>query len=502
MRVKPLMSILLLALLLANILLGCQSEQDKIYDELTKDSSSTGLSSQIEELSSLEEDDLKGELTLIDTYTGDRNVGLPAIAQEFMKLHPKVQIKIEAGIPVSELETPGAYENFMQQIAVELMSGEAPDIMGTLGNLTPRDCASANLLYDLYQWMEQDENFVLDDYYRNLFEALEYDGKLFTLPIGFSCDVVFLNQHILDGLGIKLEPWDSLDYTDILSISRQAEEEGLVAEDYTLEYMGLNSGYSLFYQVEIPDFINMQESTVRFDSPEFIDYLNATKGILSSQEMDGSVVTLSGSKFVNEFAESNESSNTSLFFKTSIGLEDLTTLAYPPEGCVGPLLLTSRQGTVAFYPSPALSVPTSCKDPELAWEFLKFCIAPVEKAAYWNQYRPDGSVDIARGVLPVAKENMRAYGDLYAQICAAREEKQSGGTTSFVPNTSDSPLVQPFWDNFSEFVSSANATKGYYFGLSTIVDPILLDFYRTDSLSPENCAKLMQEKAGLYFGER
>lgn len=64
MRVKPLMSILLLALLLANILLGCQSEQDKIYDELTKDSSSAGLSSQIEELSSLEEDDLKENLPL------------------------------------------------------------------------------------------------------------------------------------------------------------------------------------------------------------------------------------------------------------------------------------------------------------------------------------------------------------------------------------------------------------------------------------------------------
>ncbi len=427
------------------------------------------------------QEELPQELTLIEIYGGSPSTGLSGLVKEFQKAHPDVKVTIEVGIPGSKLGDGNAYHDFMQKMAVELMSGEAPDILDTLGNLTPRDCASSHLLYNLYEWMEQDEDFAMDDYYENLIKSMEYEGQLFTLPVNFQCETAYLNRNILDALGLHYDAWDTLDYQDILSISQQAQEQGLVSEDYTLEFEDLCGAYALFLDQELPDFIDLEAGTVSFDSPEFIEYLEDTKRIPTHRETEGEIRTISGGDILQHYSDSLAEENTSLLLKTTLLLDDLAKQQSMPENCVGPLVITSRKGTAAYYPFVSLSVPTSCQNPELAWEFLKFCIAPVDKPSCWGE--PEGGTDIARGCLPVGKANLRAYGDLYAQ--------RSGET-----------LSEPFWDGFSGMISSITASREYYYGVLNVTEPVLLDYYNTSTLTAEECARLMQEKATIYFGER
>lgn len=115
---------------------------------------------------------------------------------------------------------------------------------------------------------------------------------------------------------------------------------------------------------------------------------------------------MSGSEIMGDFSQSNQEGNHSLLLYDALTLENLLSLSEIPENCVGPLILSSRQGDVSFSSIMAFVVPAGCADPELAWEFLKFCVAPVETPAFYSFYHPEGSVDIAQGGFPVAKENL------------------------------------------------------------------------------------------------
>ena len=349
--------------------------------------------------------------------------------------------------------------------------------------------------------MEADEDFKKDEYFQNLFQALEYEGGLYTLPITLDRKMLFLNRSLLEALDLHYEPWDAVDYKELLSISRQAEEKGLLAPDYTLEFQDLSGPYALFLDEELPDFIDMQGGRACFDSPEFIEYLEDTKAMPSKRQASDGIVVLSGGNVLQAFSDSNAAANTSLLFKTSFLLGDLAKMTDLPENVAGPFILVSRKGTSAAYLSSSLSVPTSCSDPELAWEFLKFCIAPVESPAYFNQYRPEGSVDIVRGQIPVSRANLRAYGKLYCQAQLAQQKSPGGWAAAFTPAAED-PLGEAFWEGYSSSIEAVTSTPEYTYGLKRVIEPILQEFYDTTSLSAQECARQMQEKAALYFGEK
>ena len=50
------------------------------------------------------------------------------------------------------------------------------------------------------------------------------------------------------------------------------------------------------------------------------------------------------------------------------------------EGCSKPLVMQASTGDTVFgVGSNVYSITSSCKDPELAWEFLMFCVEEVER---------------------------------------------------------------------------------------------------------------------------
>ncbi|MDO4356746.1 MAG: ABC transporter substrate-binding protein, partial [Clostridia bacterium] len=147
-----------------------------------------------------------------------------ALAEAFNKTHPGKKIIVE------EVLTGEA-------LATELMSGKADYILNTSGtNLDVSKIAASGLFVDLYEWMDSDPDFHRDDYFENLFEAMEYDGHLYGILAHFHTPVVFLNRPMVEALGVSYEPLDSINIVDILDLYDAAKAQGLMSENTPLAF--------------------------------------------------------------------------------------------------------------------------------------------------------------------------------------------------------------------------------------------------------------------------
>lgn len=469
---------------------GCQNESSQVFSKAAEKPAPS--SSTVEPADS--------ELTIISAYV-DRNTGIAALAKEFEKFHPGVTVTVIEGIPANQIGEGDAWNNFMESLATQLMSGEAPDILVDPGVLNPKKYAENGLVYDLYEWMDADPDFHRDDYYENLFRAFEYRGCLYTVPASFVIDAVYLNRNITDGVGESCQPWDTVDYPTLLSIYDRAVEKNLLADSFTLEYMDQKGRKALFQDVELPEYIDEEKGETSFDSPEFIRYLEETKRIPSNRLTSEGILSITGGEILQSFSDSNAQENTSLMLTNMVTLNGLTELSAPAPGCAGPLILASEEGTASFYADMPLTVPVSCKNPELAWEFIKFAIGPVQAPAYGELYAPEGGADILHGSLPVNKENMRSYGKLCAQADLALKQDPGFWTEHFDPASAECPLDDAFFDRLDRMIGGFTSARSRYDGLSKVISPILCQYYDTDILTAEDCARQIQEKATLYFGE-
>ena len=133
---KNLAVVLVLCLLLA-CFSACQSEQDEIYSQAVEDQKSAVSAAPTAEPGDGEasempqsEDSLAGELTIRVGVLRDM-YRINSLAMEFMKLHPGVNVTIDADYSItqwsglSSAEKRMNQESFRSQLRIEIASGEA-----------------------------------------------------------------------------------------------------------------------------------------------------------------------------------------------------------------------------------------------------------------------------------------------------------------------------------------------------------------------------------------
>ena len=481
-----------LALALAGCLLfgavGCQGEQEEIYSQ------AMGESSAAQEAAQESGEELSGELTILSVYEFNQEL----ITEQFEKLHPGVKINVEVGVEsIGDYGKAEPWDQFMEELATRLMSGDGPDILLDPGVFTPKQYHQSGVAYNLLEWMDSDPEFHREDYFENILEAYEVEGAQYALPTSIGLTPLYLNKTLCDAAGVSYSPWDIVDYKELLDIWREADSQGLLDPAFTLEYEDQKGPSQLFYSQEMPTFIDGKAGTCSFDSPEFVQYLEDTKAIPSNRTMAEGALTLGGPDLVEAFGNANQGKNTSLLLQVPADLGSLATVMDVPENVVGPLVLGSSGGGV-LCSSSTLVVPTSCADPDLAWEYLKFSVAPVEEASYSWIYQPEVSVDISQGSFPLAKQNLAAYGEVYAK--AAVYQKTHESIKGFDPTTMDSAVPEGLFSQLEQVFS--NYTLGDTMGrVGDILSPVLQQYYDTDTLSAQECAEELQGKVEIWLSE-
>ena len=376
----------------------------------------------------------------------------------FMKEHPGV--KIETKVVFDNDVTDEQYNEGLNTLLTELASDQRADIYDATYLPSEIKTKGSGYFEDLNQYIDADPNFNRDDYYDNILRAAEVDGKLYQIPEGFYYVMLRLNRNITDELNYEVP--DEMDINDLYELYQQAKP--IADDDFTIDVQ--NNIYVFLPMTEDRAYLKKEE--VNFDSENYVDFLRKMQELYQYQPSYAThaftdIKSFSGkSVLLNTFTNLLEGSPSGMFEETDTATK--------------PILLKSTDGKIPFCRiGEDFSMSSGCKDKALAWEFIKFCIGQKQfefedanSDSYYRNFFTYGSM--------LNKENTR-------QLVAYQLENDD--------DTAEK------WEAYNEKVS-AKAFRDLQ--LDSILTEIRNECME-QKITPEECAKLFQQRAELYVNE-
>ena len=344
---------------------GCQNQSEQIYQLYTGEpenilknmdvpSAENSKDEKQEEI-----DEIEGELTIYD-WIPLRDTFYQWIITAFNKKYPNVHITLNG-----PKEKYSAVSEYAARVSVDLMSGSAGDVIG-VSQMPYIQFAKNNLFEDLYPYMKNDPEFYEEDYYTNILKAMEYEDKLYAIPMGFFYKSVRFNRTFLEQNQIEVPKIDAIDYKGIISIYHKIapNNDRLILSRYFNSIILEENEYSRF--------LDEKNSKAYFDSQEYIDFLNEMKSIQWPSEEERRELFCT----MEECADTLGENDLCLFVSNHYQLERNAKLFYEhPSNLTLPIPLSASNGDKEFYsPDRILSISSSSRNKDLAWSFIRFCI--------------------------------------------------------------------------------------------------------------------------------
>lgn len=178
---------------------------------------------------------------------------------EFNRSHEDVRITLN---DYSMYNTEDNWEAGIEKMNSDILAGNVPDILVVPSNLDISIYSNKGLFADLYEFMDKDTTIKREDYLQNIIALGEYNGELYELIPRFNA-VTLIGKTSDVGEGFS---WT---YDDVNALmSKKGEGVRLFSEDSarsSIMYYGINLAFDQFY--------NSNTGECKFDSPEFIQYL-------------------------------------------------------------------------------------------------------------------------------------------------------------------------------------------------------------------------------------
>lgn len=308
-----------------------------------------------------EEKELTGKLTIYSTFAG--NISDPVMEAKFIELHPNVTINhvdYDLGLEWGTADTE-EIEAQISKVATELTGGNGADIYDV--NLFPSYKYMENGVFeDLYLYMNQDSDFHREDYFENVFDAMEYQGHLYAIPVSFYFPAFRFNRLVCDGLLTENEK--EMNIQEIADIWEQAQTGGRLADNPILDES--NFFWSL-ESMENAIYVDYENRTNRIGCEEERKFFENVKGMVDERWL----------LTQEDFGRKSFSTNDSLlhFF-----MVDHVTLSEPTfmdktSTSTEPIVLKRSDGRIPFYTAEnAWVINSASKNKALAWEYIKFYI--------------------------------------------------------------------------------------------------------------------------------
>lgn len=453
---------LTLCMLLLLCMAGCQSRQDKAYDALMAPSSeaaepresAAGSSGAGPEEKPQPDTGLAADLVLC-TYTSDASVEIwKDYIREFNETYPDVHIEVKDSEAVSDV--PG----YITRTTVELMSGEAGDILD-LEWLPAQRYSMSGVLAELDSLMEASPDFAGDRYYTNVFDGMRCGGKLYAMPYEFTPVGIRLHKKAADALHIEYGTGKPLRVSEVLQLAAQANALPEYKDMPVLGYC-LWDGFNF---AELSSRINENEKTADLDSGSFIQYLTALKALGYSENATiGAALMPDDGNLSGGFC-----SMVNLWTTHEIFAGNYVDMLDSPS--VTPMMALETDEGGRLYSAKSLAITSSCKNKEAAFAFLKFVLDSERKLDPENFMRT-AFVPVNRGI------NKRAMEIYYG--------KDYGDETQAIDQWCAEVDTVVFYDRSRELLGKLNE---------------ICDQYMRDLISAEECARQMQGLADIYLHE-
>jgi len=253
---------------------------------------------------------------------------------------------------------------YTEVITARLMAGTADDLMDNIG-IDHRNAAINTLLADWFPIMRSDPYFNEADYFMNVFDAASVGGRLFVLPTSFSYDRVAANTAIPELLDV-LRQRSTISTSDMMEIHR-------IFPTSTPMFLHENHDVSFALRWNLHQFIDFENRTAHFDTPEFIEFITEAGDLTAPDKAFG---LMHGSPIYDDVYMYDRSQR--YLFLTYVNSAHQFLVDFEEEMLFsGYVPLTNDQGqlVVNFW----AYVLNGQSDPEvqaLAWDFIKFLQNP------------------------------------------------------------------------------------------------------------------------------
>ncbi len=482
---KKFISIILILSLIS--LISCTDQSAKIYSE------NMGSANQSEEDENTVSDEgaaestLSGTLKISSSSQPEYFYPWANTLREFNKVHPNVVIEYnDTAVPAFDLspeEYMLALEKYEDDLGVNMVAGNPLDLIINSKDYTSQFVPSG-IIYDLYEFIENDPEFIKEHYFMNILEQSEIKGGLYVLPTEIIFESVRIRSDVLEYFEIDENNIETVDYKFMYDLYFKTVESGafpeikyMVREEFSSKAVLLDEEYAAAYDPET--------MTVNFETPEFIEYLETTKKFdavenpFQLRAAIGDIGVFATDDYLFEISQSVGQGA-----KFYMGEMENATRPFPLVSSTGQLVPTVFGG---------ISIPKNAENAELAWEFIKFYIGETEEANYYDEEenvigtRSSGAIFINRELYKVDQMNVVIQELVYRGI---NEEEvtytveEIEGLISYVENALAIPLTLGITD----------------VALNSTLREIQFDYY-SDLMTAEECAKAMQDRAEIYFAE-
>ena len=378
------------------------------------------------------------------------------------------------------------------KLNTEILSGNVPDIL-CLNGLNYRQLANKGILEDLYPFIDADPELQRSDFFPNVLQAMEVDGKLCSTVSSF-----FISSALGAASVVGDEPgWTYDEFNEALA----SMPEGCTAFD---QYVTRDSILSTCLALDMTDYVDWGSGTVRFDSPDFIRLLNFANSFPS--EFDWENYDWAREESVEErlaqgkqmLVQTSAYSIDDIFYNnyTQFMGGKVTYIGYPTSHGTGNMI--SFSGDFGY----ALSSKSACKD--AAWQFLRTFFTKDYQSE--NVYSLPSRLDV--------------FDEKAAEASTVQYQQNSEGQFLLDDNGEKIPVVRTtVWNKetqqteeiyaltedqiqqIRELILTTTKVADYNQEILDIVKEQAAPFFAGQKTA-EEVAKLVQSKANIYVNEQ
>lgn len=363
------------------------------------------------------------------------------------------------------------YDDNNAQLNMDIISGNAPDIICDLDYSTYLNYRNKGVFTDLYELM--DNELSKDMLMPNVVTALENHGKLYSL-----CTTFDINTLVAKAKNCNKENWT---FDDMLALYDSSTAEHLYDGETKLDMFR-----RMFYTMN--DLIDYENVTCNFDSPEFIQLLEFCNRFVDTVDapqkwddpeswsvyMSEKYHWFGNDKTLVEPLNFVNLSQYNLLKYTQSNGEDLTLVGYPSNNGKG--------GRIE--PMHLMSITEKCENKQGAWEFMKFYILSENKINV-EEYQYNYS------------ECIPVLADSFSQAMTAEMSTQHSAGGEEYP-----AYTQKDVDMLTDYIMSCDT-------IGTVLDKDIVSvceeeagLYFAGEQTAEESAKLIQNRVSVLISER
>ena len=403
----------------------------------------------------------KRTLTLSTTYVIP---DLQAVFNRYRSSHRDVDLV------VSDYGTD--YEKFQQVIPVQLMAGDATDLIDISNYYDTQGLFDSGFLTDLYPLMQNDPAFNEDDYYMNVITGAAYQGKLLSLPLNFVYGLVGVNNAFSAELAERFSRYETITDRQIFDLYSSLPDRG------GLRLYKDCSALLVIYE-SCKSYIDLENRTCDFNNPAFISLLRDVQKNLSTPDKN----TEASVKF-SIIEKQEEEAKNYLFHKAS-NMRDSHPLFFPytAERAFSQYIpIVNSDNEITYGTFDQYSISESSDNKDLAWEFIQYLTTQ------------DAHFIHLQMAFPVRRELFQSYvaDDLRQAVEYRRSFDEIDGETDEIVGE-----VMAVFEQYNEMPMRYRAASVQIENLVTEV----FENFENGAKSAEQAAAELQNKMSLYLME-